>query len=393
MISLKNSLKLIQVEIIITSALISMPIMVPFYNSIGMDQGQIGLSQTIFTLALLVLNIPTGWIADRFSRKMCNAVGDLGAVIALLFYSQAHCFVDVVVAEVIFGVSLAFSHGADNALTKAHTDLLDPGGKRNLFHRFNTTNAIWRPIAQIVALTIGGIIGPASYPFAIAISGVPYFIGFILSLLIREEGKRLVSQHKNPFRDMWRVVRETVIPNVKLRWLIVAFAAGGSITHVMIWALTPMMIAAGLPMTVVGAGWVLNAIASMLGAMIAKRYAMRLAKWKRFAIPAIAIIAALVIMTINLSVVTVWLYAVLGASYGWYTGVLIAMLQNEIPDQNQSTGLSIAGTFSQLIYAPLVWLVSWAGNIDIRYSMVATIVVFAPIMFITARKLKRLENK
>ncbi len=392
MISLKTSLKLIQVEIIITGALISMPIMVPFYNSIGMDQGQIGLSQTIFTLALLMLNIPTGWIADRFSRKICNAAGDLGAVIALLMYSQATCFFDVVVAEILFGVAVAFSQGADSALTKGHTDLLDKEGKYGLFHRINTTNAIWRPIAQIIALTIGGIIGPANYSLAIAVSSVPYFIGFVLSLIIREEGERRVQQHKNPLKDMWQIVRETVIPNAKLRWLIVAFAAGGSITHVMIWALTPLMIAAGLPMQVVGAGWVLNAAATTLGAMLAKRYAPRLAKWQRFAIPAIVILSAMTIMTISLSIYTIWLYATLGAGYGWYAGVLIAMIQNETPGGNQSTAVSIAGTFSQLIYAPLVWFISWAGNIDIRYSLIATIIIFAPIMFITACKLKRLET-
>jgi MFS family permease len=392
MISLKTSLKLIQVEIIITGALISMPIMVPFYNSIGMDQGQIGLSQTIFTLALLMLNIPTGWIADRFSRKICNAAGDLGAVIALLMYSQSTCFFDVVVAEILLGVALAFSQGADSALTKAHTDLLDKKGKYGLFHRVNTTNAIWRPIAQIIALTIGGIIGPVNYSLAIAVSAVPYFIGFVLSLIIREEGERRIQKHKNPLRDIWQIVYETVIPNAKLRWLIVAFAAGSSITHVMIWALTPLMIAAGLPMQVIGAGWVLNAIATTVGAMLAKRYALRLIKWKRLAVPAIIILSAMVIMSINLSAYTVWLYATLGAGYGWYAGVLIAMIQNETPGGNQSTAVSIAGTFSQLIYAPLVWFISWAGNIDIRYSLIATIIIFAPIMFITTRKLRRLET-
>ena len=389
MISLKTSLKLIQLEIVLTCALLSMPIMVPFYNSIGMNQGEIGLSQALFTIVLLILNIPTGWIADRFNRKMCNAFGDLGIVVSLLLYSQATCFLDVVMCEVIFGISIAFSHGTDGALIKAHADLLDKTGK--LFHRVNATNAVWRPIAQVIALTIGGIIGPADPRFAIAVSGVPCFIGFVLSLFIREEGTRLISQHKNPFRDMWRVICETILPNAKLRWLIIALSLGGSITHVMIWALTPLMLATKVPIQFIGIGWVLNAIASTLGAMIAKRYALRLAKWQRFAIPAIIIITAMTIMSIHLSVVTVWLYATLGAGYGWYAGVLISMLQSEIPDSNQSTALSIAGTFSQLIYAPLVWLVGYAGNVDIRYSIVATIIIFAPIMFITALKLKKLE--
>lgn len=389
-IKLRTSLRFMQWEMVLSAALISMPIMVPFYHSIGMNQGQIGLSQTLFTLAVLVLNIPTGWIADRFSRKMSNAFGDFGCAVALVLYSMTTSFGQVVMCEIIFGISRAFTHGADGALVKGHTDQLDSTNK--LFHHVNSWNAIWKPVAAAVGYILGGIIGAAEPRLCILLSATPFIIGGFLSLMVTEVGVRLKQQHTNPLRDMWRVICEAVFPNPRLRWLVFAFGVGNGMTHVMVWALTPMLIAAGVSLSIVGVGWVLNSIATTLGALAAKRFAPKLQQWQRFAIPSVLVILALAAMTTHLSMLTVWLYAILGASFGWNSATLMPMIQMEVPAENQSTAISIASTFSQAFYAPLVWLVAYAGNVDIKLSMVATIVAFLPFIVITALKLKKLEK-
>lgn len=389
MIKLKTSLCFLQAEVIVTGVIISMPIMVPFYNSIGMDQGQIGLSQSLFTIALLLLNIPTGWIADRFSRKMCNAFGDFGCALSLLFYAQATSFSHVVLCEVMFGLAAAFTSGADGALIKGHTDKIDSTGR--LFHDICASNAILRPLAQIIALTIGGLVGAYSPRLAIAISAIPYVIGCVLSLFIREEGVKLTAKHKNPVKDMARVVKETVLTSKKLRWSIFAYVLGIKITNIMIWVLTPILIFAGVPMSVVAVGWVLNSLAVTVGAMVAKKFAMRLKKWQRFALPSLIVILVLAIMSLSLSIFTVWLYALIGLAYGWNSSVLLPMIQDEIPANIQATALSVTDTFSRMVYVPLVWLVGFAGNSDVRLSMVATIIIFLPLILLTAKKLKNLE--
>lgn len=389
-IKLRTSLRILQWEMVISAMIISMPIMVPFYHSIGMNQGQIGLSQTMFTLSVLAINIPTGWIADRFSRKMSNAIGDFGCAVALVLYSMTTGFSQVVFCEILFGIALAFTNGADGALVKGHTDQLDTTGK--LFHHVNSWNAIWRPAANAAGFIVGGIIGSANPRLCIMLSAIPFVIGSVLSLMVREEGVRLIQQHRNPLRDMWRVFRETVLLNPRLRWLIFAFGIGNGITHVMIWALTPLLTAAKVPLPVIGVGWVLNSVATTIGAFAAKRLAPRLKKWQRFAIPPILVVLALAIITLHLSLITVWLYAILGATYGWNSAVLLPMIQQETPSSNQASAISIAGTFSQIFYAPLVWLISYAGNVDIKMSMVATIAVFLPFVILTAAKLRKLER-
>lgn len=386
----KTSLWLLQVEMIITVTLLAMPIMVPFFYSIGMDQGQIGLSQSLFTVVLLLTNIPTGWIADRFSRKFCNAVGDLGCAVALLLYCQATGFGHVVAAEVVFGVALALSQGADGGLLKAYTRLLDPSGR--LFIRKNVLIGMWQPIAQAIALIVGGFIGADNPRLAIGLSAISYAIGCVLSLLMKEEGERLVPDHRNPFRDMARVTRKVVAHDARLRWQMVAYAVGREITHAVVWALTPLLLLAGVPLYLVAFGWVVNMGANVCGAWLAGRLSPRLRDWQRFLLPIIGVVFALTVMSIHLSLVTVWLYAFLGIAQGWTSATLLPMVQNRAADDVQSTVISITKSGAQLLYIPLVWIINAFGVIDIRLTMVATVVIFVPLAIVTARRLAMLER-
>lgn len=114
------SLRLLRTEAIVTTVIFSMPVMNPFFESIGMDQGEIGLSQAVFTVAVLMLNIPTGWLADRFSRKLCNAFGDFLAALGFTGYAFAQNLGQVILFEVIIGIGLAFTQGADIALFRGY---------------------------------------------------------------------------------------------------------------------------------------------------------------------------------------------------------------------------------------------------------------------------------
>lgn len=79
-----TNVRLVLFESAITAGLICMSIMSPFFLSIGLSQVEIAMSQAIFTVAMIFLNLPTGWLADRFSRKWANVIGDLGHALVLL---------------------------------------------------------------------------------------------------------------------------------------------------------------------------------------------------------------------------------------------------------------------------------------------------------------------
>lgn len=387
----RNSFRLLQVEMVLTKTMMAMSIMTPFFYSLGMDQAEIGMSQALFTVALLVLNIPTGWLADKFSRRWCNFAGDVIIVASLLYYSQASGFVDVVIAEILFGVGAAFTQGADSGLQKAFCRVLAMGSRareEQLLLRSNTLTSSWQFVVQTVLVFVGGVIGSMDMRLAIALSAVPYLIGALCMLGMHEVGDRLPSKHRNPLRDMALALRE-ISRHRELRSRIAAMVVGREITHVMVWGATPIMLLAGVAPSLVGLGWALNSVAAIGGSLLARRYAPRLPEWWQFGGLCLLVLVALSVMAVHLSLATVWLYMVMGFGQGWSGVALRSMLQRHSPEDKMSMIGSTTGTIAQLLYAPLVIAIGVVGAIDIRLTLVAIVVVFAPLALAVSFSLYR----
>lgn len=388
---IKGSFRLLQTEMVLTKSLMAMSIMTPFFYSIGMNQAQIGLSQALFTVALLALNIPTGWLADRFSRRWCNFGGDVLITASLLYYSQASGFVDVVIAEIVFGIGAALSQGADSGLQKAFCWLLAKGDRANEEHLLHKSNSLTNSLqfaVQMILVFMGGVIGSYDMRLAIGLSAVPYVIGALCMLCMREVGERLVSKHRNPLRDMVGVVQE-MARHRELSPRIAAYAIGRELTHVMVWSATPIMLFAGVAPSLIGLGWAVNSAAAIVGSLLARRYAPRMAEWVQFGGMCLAVLLALAVMAVHLSLATVGLYMVMGLGQGWSGVVLRGMLQRHAPAEKMSMIDSAAGTSAQLLYVPLVMIIGIVGAIDIRLTLVAIIVVFVPLACLISHRLHR----
>ncbi|MEZ6021338.1 MAG: hypothetical protein R3F17_14965 [Planctomycetota bacterium] len=77
---LLRNLWLIRVMAFTWMFMILMPVVVPFFKSRGLDDGDIFLVQSIFSGAVALLEIPTGYVSDLLganarwcSRELCTA--------------------------------------------------------------------------------------------------------------------------------------------------------------------------------------------------------------------------------------------------------------------------------------------------------------------------------
>lgn len=387
-IPVRTQLRLLFVEMVLTKTLLAMAVLTPFFYSIGMDQGDIGLSQMLFNAALLVLNTPTGWLADRFSHRWCNFTGDVLIVASLLLYSQAGSFTDVIVCEILFGTGVAFSHGADGGLLKSLCRLLAGTDRKKLdelLHRHIGRVWVATPVVQGLLVFAGGFMAPR---VALALSAVPYCIGAVCVLFVKDIGERHKAKHRGIMRDMIAVYKD-VMSRRDLRWTMIGFAIGREITHLMVWGMTPILLLVNPASWFIATGWAVNSMLAVTGALLARIVAPRLPEWQRFAVPCVAVITCLVILTFHLSAATVWLYGIMGLGMGWTGAALTPLVQRHAPDTMQASALSAAGTCSQLLYLPLVWLVGLIGTIDIRLTLLAIAGIFAPLVCITMLQLRR----
>ena len=185
--SAKKNLRLVMAESAVTAGLMAMSIMTPFFNSVGLNNEQISLTQIVFTLVVIVLNIPTGYIADRISRKWANIIGDFGHGFLFIAYAFTNNFLSIVICESLIGVMSALSGGVDQSLLKHFSGKLADatGESENKILKSKTAKLeCYKQICNLILLALGGPIGAIDLRLAIALSGINQFAGGIISIFI-----------------------------------------------------------------------------------------------------------------------------------------------------------------------------------------------------------------
>lgn len=359
-----------------------------FWNSIGMDQTAIGFVQMMFTIAIMLLDIPMGYIADRFNRKLLNVLGDIGVAVTFVFYAFAQNMYMAILAECLLGLFMAMTNGVDQSFIKYNCNKVDPSGE--LFRKTNIKVQTARYIALFTVVIIGGFIAKFDLRLTLALSFVPYFIGGLIALKIKDFNEKAEVKHKNPVKDMVANVKE-IIADSKTRTLMFAYVLGKELTHAQIWVFTPLLMMVGVPIEIVSMGWALNYLAQIVGSKVSENM-IHFKTSNKFAIPFITEFAWIVILVLNTNIVTVWLFALNGFVHGLLEGSLITPLQEATKDEVQTSVMSVASTGARLLYIPLVYFINYMGNIDLKLALVSVIIVFAPLSVITYISLKKIEK-
>lgn len=385
----KNLIKII-LETILTSigAGFSVATITIFWNSIGMDQKAIGFVQMAFTIVICCLDIPMGYLADRCNRKLLNIIGDIGAAGAFVFYAFAQNIYMALIAECLLGLFMAMTNGVDQSFIKFNCDKIDSTGK--LFKKLNIKIHTARYIALLIVTALGGIIAKYNIRLSIGISFLPYFLGGLIALGIKDYNEKMVVKHKNPLKDMIYAIKE-IIKEKESRIYLISYILGKEITHSQIWVFTPLLIMVGVPIEIVSIGWILNYAMQIIGSKFSEKM-INMKTSKKFAIPIIIEIVWMIILVINTNVVTVWLFALNGFVHGLIEGNLVTSLQENTKNEIQTSVMSVASTGARLLYIPLVYVINYLGNIKLEFALLGVCIIFIPLCLITFIKLKNVEK-
>lgn len=383
---------LVMLESVLTAGIISIPFMTILYeNEIGLSHEQIALTQAAYTVVAMLLNIPLGWVADRFSRKFANIAGDLLCFAGLLLYARAQTMLDCVLCETFFGVGMAFSQGVDSSLLQHFADKEDASHDHKLFKdSFGLMSSLCQ-LACFAYYLIGFAIGDMDVRQIITISSVSFIMAAIAALFIKDDSEKLEKSEKSPFADMKKIAASSVKnPVINIR--IAAFMISREMTHGITWVFTPLLQLVGIDGKWIVLGWAANSLMSYLGTKIARKYSARLPEWVCFAAPIVVVTMASCVMFFGLSALTLGLYAFFGMAQGWTRTTMMPNLKTHVKKTQRVTVESFAKVCSQLYYIISVWVIGKAADVDLRYAILATILLFVPFAIPTALRLKNQEE-
>ena len=353
-----------------------------------MNQTDIGFTQMIFTIVIVCLDIPMGYLADRFNRKILNIIGDIGVSLTFIYYAFARNMYMAILAECLLGVFMAMTNGVDQSFIKYNADKIDSSG--NLFKKINTKIYTMRYASSFMVMLIGGFISKYSLRLTIIMSFFPYIIGGIVAFFIKDYADKSERKHKNVLKDMIISTKE-IMKTKETKTYILAYIVGKELTHPHIWIFTPLLIMVGVPIEIVSIGWILSEIFKIIGAKIAEKIC-NIKTSVKFAMSVVITFLWMLVLIINTNIFKVWIFVLNGLICGVSLANLITPLQETVKEEYQTSVISIASTGARLFYIPLVYIINYLGNIKPQLALVGMIVIFTPISLYIYNELKKCEK-
>jgi len=149
----------------------------------GLTLLQIGLVESVFHVTSLLMEVPTGIVADRFGRKTSRLLSRVMAMIGTLLMIASQSFWGFALAFVFVALGYNLESGAGDALVY---DSLVQAGRQDRYMRVKGRQEIAYQAAAIVSLVASGIVATFDYLLAYWLALGIHALSFGLALTFVE---------------------------------------------------------------------------------------------------------------------------------------------------------------------------------------------------------------
>lgn len=177
------------------------PILVLYYTANGLSAVQIFTIQAVFHLAVLLLEVPSGYLADVVGRRRTLILGAVFFPLGLALYAAGRSFAVFILAELALAVSAGMRTGCDSALI---FDSLRRLGRESEYKRFEGRAATLARAGSAISSVSGGLLAAVflRLPFLVNIAAALPMIPLAVSLT---EPEREPRRSPHPLKDILHI--------------------------------------------------------------------------------------------------------------------------------------------------------------------------------------------
>jgi len=358
-----------------------MPIVVPFYESNGLSMKDIMILQAVYSIAIVVLEIPSGYMADVIGRKKTLIIGAVFGTLGFTTYSLSFGFMGFLVAEIILGIGQSCISGADSAML--YDSLLDKGEEKQ-YTRFEGRITSLGNVAEAIAGILGGLLAG----FAIR---APYVAQTFVAFIALPAAFTLVEPtHKLPLiktgmMEIVRIARFALIKDRPLRRNIFFSAITGCATLTMAWFAQPFFEYTRIDIAWFGILWTSLNLTVAITSYTAHRLEKKLGqRWSILLISLLIPLGYLSLSRFNLPIGLLVLY-LFYLVRGYATPVLKDYINKITASHIRATVLSVRNFIIRLLFAVIGPLLGWVKDIySLPQALALAGIVFAIISILTA---------
>lgn len=237
---------------VLLSLIFSMPIMVLFWQEHGLTMTQIMLLQSIFSIAIVILEVPTGYFADRMTRRTSLICTGWFIALGYIIYGLSTWFMGFMIAEITLALGLSFLSGADSALLyETLLTLWREKEHTKIYGEYEFLMYLWFAGSQI----LGSVAATFMEYNIIILLSVPFlFIAFLLSFSLIEPPRKYEdhTHHASSLESIKLLAREHFHPSGPILTIVVFWGLIYGLTQSIVWLYTPYFVSAQIPIEFFG---------------------------------------------------------------------------------------------------------------------------------------------
>jgi MFS family permease len=265
--TLKTIIRLLYVYQFCLSTVFILPVIVPYYqNQLGVDFKTLMIGEALFAAVIIAMEVPSGYLSDRWSRKGTLMLGILANMIGYTGLIFADAIWQIFAAQAIIGVGVAFFSGTSSALLYDHLAARD---KTHLFQKLEGK----RHGMGLYAVAFGAVIGGLAYSYnpylPLILDVVTLAIAFMVIAAIPEPTRIKRAAEGNVLKDIAITMKYALHGHKEIAGIILVSMILFSSTKMFMWIQQPYMQMVDIPTYMFGfimaAGFLMGGMAGHFG--------------------------------------------------------------------------------------------------------------------------------
>lgn len=352
-----------------------MPIIVLFYEENGLGLKEIFLLKSVYSVVLVALDIPTGYLADAWGRRNCLLSGCIIAFGGFICYSFSSTFAAFFIAEILLGIGQSLVSGADSALlydTMLHYD------RENEYLKYEGKVTMIGNFSEAFAGIIGGLLATSSLRLPFYGQVAVAFIGIPAAFALREFNVR--QRIVNPLSNIWHIIRYSLVTNKSLCYDIMFSGVIGAATLTMAWFVQPVLMHIDLPTGLFGVVWTVLNLTVGIAALYSDALNARLGENRTYTLILIFIVGGYLSVSFCLNYLSLFLFFLFYIVRGFATPILKGYINRQTFSEMRATVLSIRNFIIRLLFATIAPFIGWLNDaFSLSFALrITAIIIFVP---------------
>jgi len=323
-----------------------MPVITLYFNSLGLDMTEIYVLQSIFAFTIVLIEVPSGYLADLFSRKMLLVIGTLLGAVGFFTMGLASGFGDLVIAELLLAFGVSFMSGSDSAILY---DTLLEDAQEEEFVKWNGRIMGIGNFSESAAGILGGLLAMISLSTPALVQGLLGLFSVSIALTLYEPERKKIKA-KESTENIRRVIRLIKENRSLFRWIIFSTVVS-AVTLLIAWIVQEFFIQNKLDEKWFGLMWAIINLFAAIPSWYSYKFKNALSEWGFIYL----ILTLLTIGLAGLSLISGWFglvfFFLIYIARGVGSPIFNDFINRYTPSDIRATVLSIKSLGIRLLFA------------------------------------------